>query len=68
MSKRYLVTKKMLLYVYVKQAVEVEAETKDEAENIADDLMYMRFHEAVDPIGDIDEVDCYDTEIKEIES
>lgn len=67
MSKKYEVTEWVLLHVYVMRTVEVEAESRDEAYEIADEIIYDECRAAINPIGVIDDSDTYNSEIKEIE-
>ena len=64
---RYEVTERSLVYVYTTHTIEVEAKDRDEAFDIAGELIYDKLHAAIDPIGSLDEVDTYEYSIKEIE-
>lgn len=68
MSKKYEVTEWLELRVRVMRTVEVEAESADEASEIADEIIYDECRAAVDMIGFIDDGTVYDRDVKEIES
>ena len=63
---KYEVTEWLELRVRVMRTVEVEAETQDQALEIADEIIYDECRAVIDTVGYIDDGDVYQRDIKEI--